>query len=316
MKAMSMKHWLEYDEAHFLQETALKKRLLAPDSESRRWTYAALPSSLHAQSELLQVVIGNLQDFHSDKFSTSETEVKVLATGQIFKLSDWKHDPLHLASLLVQEDFVLLAPSELVDYQDNGSETPVFEHIFVAGACCFTFTDTGLRGERGFMRLGEPLQTIHTPVPHFKSHLQRPMDRMLSRLEPSKPYYRSNWMLTPNSTLSPFAVVEDGSSDYAHGRTEGSSATSETPVVALAGTAPEALLLRVEYQTLIRLPKTRYIVFGLHTYLDPLPSLLEAPEAAKMLVRAIEGLTPERKKYMGMQDEAYKQVITSYLSRA
>lgn len=87
------------------------------------------------------------------------TEITILATGDHYNIHDpsWQESPLHLAALLVQEDFVLLAPSDPVEYTSNNNkekdensaqhqEPPLQQHIFVAGACCFSFTETGLQG--------------------------------------------------------------------------------------------------------------------------------------------------------------------------
>ena len=46
----------------------------------------------------------------------------------------------------------------------------------MAAAACFTFDKEGLRGENGYMKLGEPLDYIHTVVPGFKDHLSASVD--------------------------------------------------------------------------------------------------------------------------------------------
>ena len=169
------------------------------------------------------------------------------------------------------------------------------------------------------MRLGEPLERIHSPVPHFKTHLQRTMDRMFSRLTPAKPHYRSNWLFTPNADLSPFAPSSDGSGGGVQGgyhfarRDEAESDSAELPVVSLGDATPNDLFVRVEYQSIIRLPVTRAIVFTLRTYIEPLSALSASPEAAEMLLLAVDGLTPERQEYLGMGDTAKRRSICEFL---
>ena len=58
--------------------------------------------------------------------------------------------------------------------------------------------------ERGFMKLGQPLQFIHTNVPGFAEHTYRMVANGFDKLKPEKPYWRSNWGLAPSGALSPF----------------------------------------------------------------------------------------------------------------
>jgi hypothetical protein len=86
--------------------------------------------------------------------------IKVLLTGDVHRKSEYyDHQPLVLVKKLVQEDFVL------VQKNDEGN------WCYIGGVACFSFTDMGLRGERGFMKIGNPLAKIHSPVPNFKSHI-------------------------------------------------------------------------------------------------------------------------------------------------
>ena len=55
--------------------------------------------------------------------------------------------------------------------------------------------------------------------------------------------------------------------------------------------APSLLHMRVERQTLRRLPETRAVAFSIHTYSDPLSSLLDDPEALRRCSRC-SGATP------------------------
>ena len=45
------------------------------------------------------------------------------------------------------------------------------------------------------MKLGEPLNYIHTVVPGFKGHLSASVDSNFDAMKPENPRWRSNWFL-------------------------------------------------------------------------------------------------------------------------
>ena len=72
---------------------------------------------------------------------------------------------------IVQEDFMLL--------QKNSDG----QWCFVAGVGCLSFTDMGLRGQRGFMKPGAPLDQIHAPVPNFKEHMYSAVNHIFNTIK-------------------------------------------------------------------------------------------------------------------------------------
>ena len=54
------------------------------------------------------------------------------------------------------------------------------------------------------MKLGQPLQFIHTNVPGFADHVYTMVANGFERLKAEKPYWRSNWGLASRIALSPF----------------------------------------------------------------------------------------------------------------
>ncbi len=128
----------------------------------------------------------------------------------------WAHAPLVLASLLVQEDLILLRPSggdgadaAVLGMGGSGGGTgsgAAIRHVFAAGCACFSFTELGLDGERGNMKTGHGLAQIHAAVPGFHEHLAARMDSTLSRLKPGgieEGLGRSNWGIAPHADMSP-----------------------------------------------------------------------------------------------------------------
>ena len=119
---------------------------------------AHVQASAYPSSYLFQYK-GDARGMSPEEAATSVTSITVLLTGNTYIVSEWIEGKraIALACVLVQEDFILLK-------KQPGSNSKDFTYVFVAGAACFAFSEVGLRGERGFMKLGEPMQWIHTNV--------------------------------------------------------------------------------------------------------------------------------------------------------
>lgn len=174
------------------------------------------------------------------------------------------------------------------------------------------------------MKLGNRLEQIHGPVPGYKTSLKAILDRVFTNLTVSKPYYRANWAVVPSDYLSPYAGEFEEGGDSAKAqhhvfdsqRNFSAEEKSEVPVFVLDENAnPEDLFLRVEYQTIRRLPKSNFIVFSIHNYIDSLSELKKAPKAAAVLEAAIANLTPEQRKYRDMEKDGARNRIIEYLGK-
>ena len=108
-------------------------------------------------------------------------------------------------------------------------------------------------------KLGRPLELIHAPVPGFGERLAAPVDRFFGNIRVERPVWRVNWSLVDTPTL--FLPPEH----RGH------------PREIAAERAGEELWLRVERQTLRRLPRSGDVVFGIHTYVEPLAEAIESP---------------------------------------
>jgi hypothetical protein len=99
--------------------------------------------------------------------------LKLLETGREYDIEEWwDTKPLVLASLLVQEDLILLRAD------GKGS------YVYAAACACFSFTNIGLDGERGNMKMGNTLRQIHALVPDFEALLAARMDILFKSLKP------------------------------------------------------------------------------------------------------------------------------------
>jgi hypothetical protein len=66
--------------------------------------------------------------------------------------------------------------------------------------------------------------------------------------------------------------------------------------------------MRVERQTLRRLPETRAVAFSIHTYSDPLSSLIDDPAALQAVLALLRDYSAERLQYTEM-DAVHAAVI-------
>ena len=86
------------------------------------------------------------------------------------------------------------------------------------------------------------------------------------------------------------------------------------PLGDLTSLPPRDSHLRVEYQSVRRLPQSGMLVFTIHTYSDPLRDLARAPKAAAVLRLALLALDGAKRKYRGMTD-AYVDSVVEYLGQ-
>ncbi|MHA7874674.1 heme-dependent oxidative N-demethylase family protein [Roseivivax sp.] len=149
--------------------------------------------------------------------------------------------PMETLCRLVQEDLCILEKPE-------GAE----EHVLTAAALCFP---ARWRLSEKFMR---PLVAIHAPVPEYDEGVARRVQRMFDGLRPGLPIWRFNVLWHDDPTLH-----------------------QPGPPAARPKWAPErAAYLRTERQVLRRLPKTRAVIFSIHTYMLAAEDVPEGPGSA------------------------------------
>lgn len=167
--------------------------------------------------------------------------------------------PLLVAGRLVQEDFLLLLRTE--------GEA---EHRLVGGILCFparwTLAEKMARGLVG----------IHAPVPDYPQTLAPRVQRVFDAVRPGRPLWRANWLVHDRPDLfQPGFEARKAPRDFSRG----------------------PLWLRVERQTLLRLPASGAVAFGIKTDVAPLGCL--SAEEGRALVAAVAGLPTAELAYKG-----------------
>ena len=252
LRPLALENWLWLD-GRYDKEVALRRELL---SQRRDEVFQACPEAQAASTEVLELVLVFLEKKHLERFQQIQ-EDKSLAPGQTtFEMAVRALHPLELAGRLVQEDLCVMqaVPDDFEDAR---------EYHLTAAALCFP-TRWNLRE-----KIGHPMSEIHDPVPGYREQINAPVNQFMRRLTPEKPMWRINWSLNENSTL-----FQPGG----HGVLEAAPhLTSEN-----AGTE---VFLRLERQTLRRLPMTSAILFTIRILQCPLEELndSEAHQLAQTL---------------------------------
>ena len=142
--------------------------------------------------------------------------------------------PLITAARLVQEDLCILQKPE-------GSD----EHVLTSAVLCFPASWTLAE------KIGRPLAAIHGPVEDYDPGMATRVQRMFDAIRVETPLWRQNALLYASPDLyQPRAEADPR--DERH---------LETPY------------LRSERQCLLRLPRTKDVLFSIHTYVIPVTAL-------------------------------------------
>ncbi|KAL4795562.1 hypothetical protein BDV19DRAFT_389156 [Aspergillus venezuelensis] len=131
-------------------------------------------------------------------------------------------------------------------------------------------------------KLGRPLNEIHAPVPRYEPKLEKSMDRFFGKLEVGRAVVRVNWSIMTKGTG--LFCAFGGLHSYKEGNSDG-----EEEVLKADDIDGKETFLRCERQTLHRLPKTKALLFGFHTYTYPLDDV-KREGLGEELAAAIEGL--------------------------
>ena len=133
--------------------------------------------------------------------------------------------------------------------------------------------------------------------------LQPSLTRFFRRLSPSAPVARNNWLIqvlppTPVPAFSPQSLDARAPLEelaWAEGTFGPEDTLGASPRPAPPRPLPERMRLRVERQTLRRLPRSGAIVFTIRVYMTPLAEL--EPGEAGRLAAAVRGVKEQEVVY-------------------
>ena len=263
LERLDVKDWIEPDDT-FAAQLQEKERLL---SERHREVFAALPQATAGSAETLALLVEHLPARFPQLYQRSGAKLENLVTGRRWDVRDSALHPLDLAGRLVQEDLCLMQRQPDTD-----------KYHLIGASLCFP-TRWKLAD-----KIGRPLNDIHAPIPRYAEQLAMSMDRFFDRLHVEKPVWRLNWSVMDDPTL-----FQPGG----HGR------TGVNPAVTVHN-AGDALWLRMERQTLRRLPGSLAILFTIRVHVHPLSRLARRPERAAQLAAAIRALPEPLRRYKSL----------------
>ncbi|MGM0586642.1 MAG: heme-dependent oxidative N-demethylase family protein [Pseudomonadota bacterium] len=198
------------------------------------WAYDTRPEGEDAAAELLEAVVEEVTARHG---AAREDGAVRRPDGVRVPLEG---PAIATAGRLAQEDFLLLDKPE-----------GAAEHVLVAGVLCFPAR--WVLAEK----MGRALVRIHRPVPGYAEGLASRVQRLFDGVKVGRPLWRANWHFAAGPEIvTPMAEADKDPEGY--DRAE-----------------PDADLrwLRVERQTVLRLPRTQAVVFGVRTLMSPVEAL-------------------------------------------
>ncbi|KAK2467056.1 hypothetical protein APHAL10511_001314 [Amanita phalloides] len=117
-------------------------------------------------------------------------------------------------------------------------------------------------------KMGKPLHEIHEPVPYYKEKMELSMDRYFSKLQCDQPIQRGSWGFEIGQPL----YLQ---SDHDEWRLR----ETQCPDLRL-----EDIHLRVDWQTLRRLPKSRAVVINFKALFTPVTSFRDEPYIPRLML--------------------------------
>jgi dimethylamine monooxygenase subunit A len=236
---------------------AEKRQLLATRHES---VFRTLREASEASVELLQLLAKHLTRHFPSLYRLDGTRALFNgATGETWDIDEPPLHPLDIAGRLMTEDLCLLQAS------DDG-------YRLIGASLCFP--NRWLLEEK----IGQPLDFIHDPVPGFAPALQRPVARFFAALKPDRILARVNWGIADEpARFQPIGHDADAGIGAAN--------------------AGSALYLRVERQTLRRLPESQVVLFTIRTEITPLDQVIATHDDARDLAGAIHDMSPAMLRY-------------------
>ena len=180
---------------------------------------------------------------------------------------DENRHPLDATALQIPEDVLLLAPLET----DNGT-------VWVLKAASLAFPSHWVLAEK----MNQPMAMIHTPVPGYGDVLAGAVDRFFTAMLTGPISQRRNWALQ----------IDDGL--FTPSRFDHAPITTDEIAT--------RLFVRVERQTLRKLPITGWIIFTIQTAIAPIGMWQDDQPALDDLAALIAAMTPAERDYRGVNE--------------
>ncbi|KAF5391770.1 hypothetical protein D9757_001719 [Collybiopsis confluens] len=235
----------------------------------------ALPGSELACKELMEMVVQFICVRYPNQFQldrrTGTLYNRVLGTES--KLEE--ENPLVILNEHVPEDYLLTLPDPKTGL-----------YTMVAGVCCSAL------GWNVSTKIGKPLKDIHDVVPDYKEKMEFSMDRFFSKMSCDKPIQRGSWGLEIGKPL--FLQPEDS---------HNSLRNTQDPDLKV-----EDIFLRVDWQTLRKLPRSGSIVFNFRALFTPFTSFKNEPYIPHIVLKILREGKQNLLEYKGTWHVEHKAI--------
>ncbi|ODT06390.1 MAG: hypothetical protein ABS58_11705 [Mesorhizobium sp. SCN 65-20] len=269
LKQADARDWIELD-GHLDAYLAEKDRLYAALPEK---VFVAEPDTRAAQKEVLDLLVAHLVERFPETYRLEGGRCFITGTDRVVDVQNPGDNPLVAASKLVQEDLILMRQGE------NGWR-------LAAGSLCFPSS------WKLTEKFGLPIHDIHRPVPGFGpgTRMAELIARMFDKL--AVLVERFNWSIQANGDL--YHPLSDRQR-----LARSAEAESTFPGADVAGHA----FIRVERQTLRKLPVSRDVLFTIRIHVNPLAVLARHPNRAALAASFADqlmGLDRDQLDYKGL----------------
>ncbi|MCJ1433527.1 hypothetical protein MMC27_002890 [Xylographa pallens] len=246
--------WLELD-SNYKSRIAEREQLF---EKYGKMVLDYLPGSELASKELMEMILQFLCARYPQYFSLSNSADEgyvfhnaIMETKTVIK----SMHPLHVLLHNVPEDFAIMLRNP-----EDGF------YYFRAGLLCSAL------GWNVSTKIGLQLKQIHEPIPDYKEKMEFSMDRYFSKLPTSRPIQRGSWGLEVDKPL--FMPPGDPHERYRD---------LQAPDLPLA-----RIHLRVDWQTLRRLPLSGSIIFNFKALFTPVEEFRHEPYIPALLSRILK----------------------------
>jgi dimethylamine monooxygenase subunit A len=276
---------IDVDE-HYVSEMADRAMVLKEDP----LRYQALPHMMQAQWDTLELLMEQQAAGYPEHFSLTRD-------GDRWR---WINRPLGIDDTFTFGDPTTLPyePLEYISRQTQGDICVVDQrdgNLWMDAGMVTTQADWSLDFD-----IGMNFMEWHGPVPlaHQIGVFERAL-KFLLNLQQGQPTRRFNWTMTINPRL------DTSPENYPKWGKDRTTVTPEN--------VGEKVHLRVELQSLWRLPRSNAILFVIRCYLMNMEELVTVPKWARRFHRVLKTLPPELVDYKGLT--RFRDTTIDWLSR-
>ncbi|KAF5098502.1 hypothetical protein D0Z00_002024 [Geotrichum galactomycetum] len=275
IKNITDEDWLLIENT-YLKSTNERQEIVEDDYKSKK-TLISHPDGAEGVYEFYDIAIDYMMQRYPMYFYEKPNEpgyvYNAIRNESIFKTSSqYNGNRMLLIKTLsrhLEEDFLIMKKSDKND-----------EYYLRGGAFVFP---SGLDPSA---KANLSLKDIHGPVPYYKEKIEKSMDKFFQRLKIGKFVMRINWTCQAHTQR------------YAVGMNHAYNNVEKPEVLKAENLDFEnGVFLRNERQCLMRLPKSKAIVFTIRTYLTPIAQVKREGETGLDLASAIENLPPATRIY-------------------